>query len=205
MDDMSYYYKTGTNQLRIVLDEVATSNYAVDIDNQADPLNYDPEEDQTNYVYDASGNLIKDIAEEIDIRWNVAGKVKQIEKADGTIIDFYYDAMGNRIGKKVTDAEEHVSTTWYVLDAQGNQMATYVETSETLTLNELVLYGSSRLGVLRSNKLLFPEPEEESSSDFATGRKRYELTNHLGNVLTTVSDFTIPARRNVPWSLSGHL
>jgi RHS repeat-associated protein len=56
---------------------------------------------------------------------------------------------------------------------------------------ELPIYGSSRLGVYRvlngdlqndRNKLIF-------------GRREYELSNHLGNVLATVSDVKLPAAR----------
>jgi hypothetical protein len=99
--------------------------------------------------------------------------------------------MGSRIGKKVIDSEGNITATWYVLDAQGNQMATYehqtdTEENETLKLSEWMLYGSSRLGVLRANKVL--DENATTTTTFAYGRKYYELSNHLGNVLSTISD-----------------
>jgi hypothetical protein len=181
MDSLNYKYYPNTNRLRRVSDMVSDANYTVDVDNQTD---------DENYVYDPSGNLILDKAEGISIQWNVAGKVKKITKTDSEI-HFIYDAMGSRIGKKVIDSEGNITATWYVLDAQGNQMATYehqtdTEENETLKLSEWMLYGFSRLGVLRANKVL--DENATTTTTFAYGRKHYELSNHLGNVLSTISD-----------------
>ncbi len=71
-----------------------------------------------------------------------------------------------------------------------------------LTQSELHLYGSSRLGLLRRNLDVAYEPEPGSdpskitmpllgtgdSLTFVRGDKLFELSNHLGNVLVTVSD-----------------
>src|SRR5690606_4499113 len=62
MDNMTYHYNTGNNQLNHVTDIVPSGNYSVDIDNQSN----------NNYQYDAIGNLIKDNAEgRSSITWNV--------------------------------------------------------------------------------------------------------------------------------------
>src|SRR5690554_8236515 len=61
--------------------------------------------------------------------------------------------MGNRIAKHVTKSGHTVST-YYFLDAQGNQMAMYQHKNEeengisnnNLYLSERNLYGSSRMG-----------------------------------------------------------
>ncbi len=80
----------------------------------------------------------------------------------------------------------------YIRDAQGNIMATYRYTNNTaasLKLNERPLYGSSRLGSLRTEVELHTLP----SFDPATANPvqmvdlNYELTDHLGNVCAVVT------------------
>ena len=51
VDNLTYNYYTGTNQLRQVNDPISSSNYSNDIDDQSYSL---------NYVYDNIGNMIKD-------------------------------------------------------------------------------------------------------------------------------------------------
>jgi RHS repeat-associated protein len=93
--------------------------------------------------------------------------------------------------------------TYYIRDAQGNVMAVYTAkvtnnsgtiTWDTFYLSEQHLYGSNRLGLAQTNVKLYPgtykNPHLADSSNYAIfeGWKRYELTNHLGNVLAVVSD-----------------
>ena len=70
-----------------------------------------------------SGNfsiLISDVAEDInEITWNLAVKISRIEKSYGTILSYFYDAMGNRIGKTFT-WKYQTTYPWYLLDADGN-------------------------------------------------------------------------------------
>ncbi|MCZ2129298.1 MAG: RHS repeat-associated core domain-containing protein [Bacteroidia bacterium] len=69
---------------------------------------------------------------------------------------------------------------------------------QALVLDELHLYGSNRLGILKTNfnlieldkgnNIIF---EAEMSAEYTyrdLGSKRFELSNHLGNVLATVLD-----------------
>lgn len=201
MDDMSYNYYSGTNRLRHVDDAVSAGNYSTDIDDQA----------ADNYTYDAIGNLTGDVAEGIgSIEWTVYGKIKKITKTSGVIIEYRYDDSGNRIEKKVTPSGIGASPkfTAYVRDASGNVMAIYENgnselNSGRLTQTELHLYGSSRLGLWKANRdvevsnwWLFSSVAMTGTSGGATetftrGRTIYELSNHLGNVLATVSDHKI--------------
>jgi len=177
MDQLTYHYKTGTNQLDHVTDLVPAANYSIDIDNQQ----------VLNYTYDQIGNLTKDVAEGIaQIDWTVYGKIARIQKSNGTVITYTYDAGGNRISKSVNGKE-----TWYVRDASGNVMATYLAESGSFTQTEVHLYGSSRLGVLNcavNCGNLVPTAE----SVLERGNKFFELSNHLGNVLVTVTDRLVP-------------
>src|SRR5690554_1830584 len=91
MDEMDYHYINGKDQLSHVDDAVAADVFSNDIDQQV----------TGNYNYDKIGNLISDLAEDINkIRWYPNGKVKRIirnnptrQKAD---LSFEYDGMGNR-------------------------------------------------------------------------------------------------------------
>jgi len=94
--------------------------------------------------------------------------------------------------------------TYYLRDAQGNTLALYEQdelnpSSITFTWKEQHLYGSSRLGIMDIDVVLDGSVENNRSVFSADnspltpgtlyeGWKRYELTNHLGNVLTAIND-----------------
>jgi RHS repeat-associated protein len=122
-----------------------------------------------NYTYDAIGNLIADDGEQISsIDWTVYGKIKAVNRNGGLQknLAFGYGADGNRMYKVVkgtgtTPGNAHTWTAqWYVRDASGNVMAIYNETftntatnayASTLTLSELPIYGSSRIGIIEAS------------------------------------------------------
>jgi RHS repeat-associated protein len=210
MDKMTYQYPKDAggnglnNRLRYVHDEVSAANYTEDIDSQT-PLTLAqvqaeklPEQQTDNYVYDAIGNLIQDKKEGINkISWNVYGKIESIIKT-GSSINYTYDASGNRISKTISTNQPINQSTFYVRDAGGNVMGIYGIDPQVnqgkLTQNEVHLYGSSRLGI--ANTLSVSVKEKNMAADFGTaklstftrGEKIFELSNHLGNVLATVSD-----------------
>lgn len=152
-----------------------------------------------NYGYDEIGNLIKDNAENIhNIEWLANGKIKAVSFNMGGSLEFGYDAAGQRISKIFKPA---ASYNWvedyYVRDASGNVMAIYNKTycspySNTVKVKEYPIYGSSRIGAKVANVKLLdcntPETFDLSKSDIQIGKKQYELTDHLGNVRTVVSD-----------------
>ena len=131
--------------------------------------------------------------------WRVDGKVKQINRPDSSTrkrIIFDYDAMGNRIAKHVindsTDLLEH--STYYVLDASGNTLSTYehevAAESTAYLLSERHIYGSARLGIVKDSINMFSPPTVTNTH--VQGERRYELTNHLGNVLSVITDKITP-------------
>jgi len=239
MDNLKYFYYPATNKLAYVTDNVAPANYADDIDNQT----------SGNYEYDKIGNLTKDKSEEIDkIKWNNYGKVSEIIRVAGSIkpnIKFSYNPMGERIEKSVIFANNTAKnfSDYYMRDAQGNIMAIYRKdtannNAQELRLQELSIYGSSRIGVYKpdikipfaTNNVSGITPVEITSGvtmhstnlyggiiyqgsaaitpnilvqkntganyTVTRGNKQYELGNHLGNVLVTVSDKKIPHNNN---------
>jgi RHS repeat-associated protein len=193
MDSLSYFYTSNTNRLHKVTDAAtdAGANYNLYNDikqGQAD----------NNYQYDAIGNMVVDASETItNISWNVYDKITSITKS-GAVIRYVYDASGNRIMKQTT-----TDTTVYVRDASGNVLSVYRKPAGgALVQTETHLYGSSRLGMATQH--LAPDTTVVLSggfvngikSIFARGEKLFELSNHLGNVLVTVSDRKIGVSGN---------
>ncbi len=154
---------------------------------------------EKNFFYDALGQLIQDKQEKIEnIVWRVDGKISDIYRVNGTLqkeLSFVYDAMGNRVAKNVLSSSgSWIETEFYVRDAQGNVMAIYkkyIRNNQLFyDLTEQHIYGSSRLGVDRRNVdvIAAGSPSDNVSLSVKRGEKHYELSNHLGNVLATVSD-----------------
>ena len=185
LDQLTYNYakdsngKLINNKLQHVQDAVTTAALE-DVESQ----------NAGNYSYDAIGNLTGDVQSGISsISWTPYGKPLQISKANGSAIKFGYDASGNRILK-----EQGSRTTYYVRDASGNVMATYVKepvagsTTPELRLTEQPIYGSTRIG---QRQLSVPVGAGAGNGEVYTrelGLKRYELPDHLGNVRAVVSD-----------------
>ncbi len=170
--------KTLTNQLAHVDDTDPAGNYTVDIDDQ----------NTGNYDYDNIGNLIKDNTEGItSIDWTVYGKIKQIVKNTGVTINYQYDPAGNRVVKQVITGGIS-SRDFYIRDAQGNVMAVYKDQSDYVDWKEQHLYGSSRLGIWNYGKATPNVPGSVVYDSMMVGSVNYELSNHLGNVLSTISD-----------------
>ena len=93
-------------------------------------------------------------------------------------------------------------STYYVRDVQGNPLAIYDVAGSVITLKEQQLYGSSRLGTWSPNLNL--TAGTTTSTDLAynvVGQKYYELTNHLGNVMATISDKRLQTGSSTPYYL----
>ena len=191
MDSLNYKYYASSNKLSQVTDNVSATKYTTDIDNQA----------ANNYNYDAIGNMISDAGDSIystsPIVWNVYGKIMSVTK-NGRVIRYVYDAGGNRI-MKYTNAD----TTVYVRDATGNVLSVYDKPAGgSLVQSEMHLYGISRLGMATQH--LAADTAFNLSNGFGSitgriftrGEKFFELSNHLGNVLVTVSDRRIQVDAN---------
>ena len=121
------------------------------------------------------------------------GKIQQIIKTNGTIIKYSYDPSGNRISKILTSTIPAASgdSTYYVRDAGGNVMSVYNKKNAfNLVQKELPIYGSSRLGVynVAVDVQNCPYVVPSAITIFTRGSKFFELSNHLGNVLATITD-----------------
>jgi RHS repeat-associated protein len=221
MDELSYTYTPGTNQLEHVDDVISASNYGDDLDDQ----------NAANYEYDEKGRLEKDAQAGIgQIQWNLQDKVRHVLRVStdpsAPNLEFRYGPTGHRVVKVVKprssgtlSTEDQWTSTYYIHDAQGNPMAIYrrfyqpdgANYKDRLQLDGLPIYGSVRLGMhsrttehqvtfsttgftteqlfADRNYSTFTTPVVDNSIAARTlGTKTYELSNHLGNVLTTISD-----------------
>ncbi|PWV56693.1 RHS repeat-associated core domain-containing protein [Chitinophaga sp. S165] len=192
MDDLSYVYSRDAagnllnNRLQQVDDKVTTSPYAADLKNG---------QSAGNYKYDNIGNLLSDDQEQISkIAWNYSGKIESVESSDPAnpyTLNYFYDANGNRAVKSFKAGVGpgfYAKPTFYVRDAQGNVLATYdSDANGVIRWKEQYLYGSSRLGAWNPEMLMVAGANSDPNWSMK-GNRSYELTNHLGNVLATISD-----------------
>ncbi|MEJ0034190.1 MAG: RHS repeat-associated core domain-containing protein [Bacteroidota bacterium] len=127
------------------------------------------------YEYDEIGNLVRDNENGVTIAWTPAGKVKTVTKdEDGTVMSFKYDAMGNRIEKKVVKAGV-TKITRYLRDGGGKVMTIY---NDAVAI-EYPIYGSTRVGQYVGGG---------QEGKIVLGQRHYEVKNHLGNILSVISD-----------------
>lgn len=149
----------------------------------------------SNYQYDLTGQLVKDNAEKIStIKWTVYGKVSEVvytAAANKPDLKFVYDATGNRVAKILRKVDKTADSTvqYYFRDAQGNPLDIVqpVVSNNIYTENhEYNLYGSQRIGTY--NSTLGFVANNNLVLERVLGKRQYELSNHLGNVLTTITD-----------------
>ena len=136
----------------------------------------------SSYQYDALGNLIRDNNENINVTWNLIGKVKSVQTPNN-LLSFAYNPIGQRqIKRTPTDS------TYYVYDATGNVMSIYIKDYPKITAKERPIYGSSRLGIMNKEVEFNLTGNFLSKSNSTIGIKEYELCDHLNNVSVVVLD-----------------
>jgi len=136
----------------------------------------------SSYQYDALGNLIRDNNENINVTWNVIGKVKSVQTPNN-ILSFAYNPFGQRQIKRTAS-----DSTYYIHDATGNVMSIYVKDYPKIIAKERPIYGSSRLGIMNKEVEFNLTGNFLSKSNSTIGIKEYELSDHLGNVSVVVLD-----------------
>jgi RHS repeat-associated protein len=113
--------------------------------------------------------------------------------------------MQNRIMKAVKTGVDTVFT-FYIRDAQGNVLGVYTRTTAgtpTIKWAEQYIYGSGRLGsfhpgIAWTATSTYSGPHYATTKKLLQGQRRYELSNHLGNVLATINDRRIPRDTKIP-------
>jgi len=164
MHDIAYIYSNNSNRLdTITADGIKSSRYG----------------------YDGIGNLTRDGGEDFDVSWTSFNKVKSVA-GNGRNLTFGYSSLGQRQIKRSGTVSEY-----YIHDAVGNVLAVYRHDlrQEGFYVTERSIYGSSRIGILGSNLRTIPfMPFYSWRHSRVMGQRSYELTDHLGNVATVISD-----------------
>jgi RHS repeat-associated protein len=226
VDNMDYQYEDLENQNRLM----AVKDNA---DPSAGPYRYEAG-NEGMFIYDASGRMIEDQKEYLTVDWYAFDKPKSVTKAltggGSATTEYLYDALHNRVVKS-TENNGVLNKTVYIRDANGNIMAVYEYADNQWRWTEQHLYGAERLGVhytgedwdaAMADEDLTPDPGVvgvtasglfylPSTNTFMVGqsnfkgRKNYELTNHLGNVMAVVSDkltkYSVVEAGVIPYSL----
>ncbi len=205
MDDLTYHYVTNTNRLNRVTESSSTMdvNFTEDIDYG---------QLANNYQYDNLGQILQDVKEGKTYVWTRADKkLKSITPSDGNfpLIEFVYNPFGQRIVKiEKTRVGGVVQTnkftkTFYVYDANGQVMAMYRiqrdGANETAVLDEQYIYGASRVGIIEANLTIYNNgivtPPATQIYVNQLGRKRFEITNYLGNVNAVITDRKLETKK----------
>jgi RHS repeat-associated protein len=198
IDILTYNYplisgKVSQNRLLYVTDAMGDGVRADDIDSQL----------SGNYTYDAEGRLTGDVKEGTTFTWRADGKVATVTNtiSGRKNLRFDYDAMGHRIAKHIMSLSNVLEkSVYYTLDAQGNTVSVYeraVDASQqtvTFTQVEKHIYGSDRIGVNNRQVPVLGAQYTFSMNGVRhqVGTRTYELKNHLGNVLSVISNKPIP-------------
>ncbi|MBV6655166.1 MAG: RHS repeat-associated core domain-containing protein, partial [Mameliella sp.] len=186
MDGLQYDYLPNTNLLYEVTDNVSSGAFSGDFDTGS----------TSRYAYDGAGNIVDDTLAFSRTRWNAYGKVARVNHPNQKKrVTFGYGPNQNRVLKQVHDRNSSTTiNTWYLRDAQGNVLAVYHQDSDTVTWSEQYLYGSSRLGSVEPDVTwhngndLNDTPYFSDQEKLCIGWKRYEISNHLGNVMAVLND-----------------
>ena len=126
----------------------------------------------------------------------------------GVDLEFIYDGSHSRVAKIITDHSGRTkSYQYYVRDPRGNLLARYNRvikfdgtgnvSFDATQLSEFTIQGVRRLGIWANPQSTATATNTSVAAyQLLRGNKRYELTNHLNNVLATVSDLKVGIDEN---------
>lgn len=211
IDDLRYTYETGTNKLRNVIDfndvpETKLGDFRTSTNHpqKTNKLNYISSgigdvNAIVDYVYDANGNLRKDLNKDMGngsndgIIYNHLNlpAVITMRRADGSIkgtITFTYDAAGNKLKKVVSEnpssTNGNISTTKETLYIGGFVFESLSDTNPNTTdYNNKLQFGGQEEGRIRALYI------DQNNPNLLTGfAYDYMLKDHLGNVRMVLTD-----------------
>jgi RHS repeat-associated protein len=97
--------------------------------------------------YDTNGNLTSKTGE-ATYTWDFENRLKKVEKSDGTLVEYLYDADGNRVQTKTTPSGGSATTVNYLTDTSAGLSHVVAEvdvTTATPTLSALYVRGTDDL------------------------------------------------------------
>ena len=188
-----YYDLTLNNRLKSIFDAVSTQ-FPHDLESQP----------SVNYLYDPVGNMVRDMSRNLSVRYNYSNRPKLLTLGNNTI-RMLYNPAGYRFFKG-TDERGEV----FIYNTQGQLMAKYRIVGDTLRLDFLPIYeGTRRLGIYEPEGVEWVAGSGKFSLLSAIHvlpclncpmqltrvkryalkpTRKYELTDHLGNVRVVIAD-----------------
>jgi RHS repeat-associated protein len=160
--------KTGTSIGNYAYNYVANTNKVSTITNGGAAM--------MSYNYNAIGQMIQQVegSNTMNVTYNAYGLTKEVRNASNQLVVSYgYDDRGDRVKKLTYVGGNLNTTTYYVHDASGNELAIYQQTPVPFIITDLLevpIYGAGRLGVYKPGK----------AATF------YEINDHLGNVRAVI-------------------
>jgi hypothetical protein len=169
IDDLTYEYNPSSNKLKRVSDAITGNNKLGDFTDYDEPVFHN------DYEYDGNGNLIKDANKGFaydgglapSINYNHLNLPYSLEKEGYGTITYIYDALGNKLEKRVHD---NTNT------AAPNKTTTYL--GPFVYENDELQFISHEEGRFRYTKTA---TEDVVNSD-------YFIKDHLGNVRMVLTD-----------------
>ncbi len=169
MDQLTYRYKSGTNQLVSLGDDpMLSGSWPEDIDESQ--FFYDPVDATTHdYGYNEIGQLVDNRRDGHYFVYNQKGLVKEIytdPSRTQLMASYHYDDNGFRIKKMIYDTNGNLLTRSYSIRGTSGIVLSTIEEDvvQSSTEVENTLFGLDRLGT------------------HSLGNYSYELKDHLGNV-----------------------
>ncbi|MBK7980259.1 MAG: RHS repeat-associated core domain-containing protein [Ignavibacteriae bacterium] len=164
-DNQTFYYLSGKNQLNYVYDSGTSSISVNDVDNQS----------SGNYLYDGNGSMVQDAQQGIGyILYNSDNLPIKQYYINGDVVEYIYDAYGNRVTKKVVNDLIHWN---YANGINGNTEARIKENSNPPVLIKHNIWGNDLAGTF----------EKEVYTNYVE-TKTYYLKDHLGNIKVRVNE-----------------
>lgn len=179
MDDLTYTYKSHSNQLDHISDvtgQMYNTAQVSDLGNQSN----------NNYQYDNKGRLIHDASEsDATLTWNDHDLLTAYTSA-GSTIEYMYNALSNRSIQKYDNQNGEIIFS----DLRGKELSTYKIVDGNLIWSDVPIYAVSKIGVWHpDHNMQTPSATTDSThTGFVRGKKLYHLNNHIGDVLAVVSD-----------------
>lgn len=139
-----------------------------------------------NFTYDEIGNVTKDELESnSNLEWNVYGKLQSVTKTNGLMINYEYDALGNRISRILSSGAKE----FYVRDGSGKIMATYQKNininNDSLSTQGYFIYGSNMIGLWEKIRNV---ESNNNKTNLIRGEQKLYISNHLDNYHVILND-----------------
>jgi len=211
LDDLTYhYYDTlRNNRLEYITDAVSSFTYDLGTQNPG------------NYSYDSVGNMISDASRTLTVQYTYSNRPKFINFASGRSLRMKYNPFGYRFYSGNAN-EGNV----FLYSSQGQLVAKYKVSGNTLKLNYLPIYeGSKRIGIVEPEDVSWldcpelmpcdvvvvavdpcmigvigqpmPMPLAPCKKDSSLkADRKYELVDHLGNVRVVIANQRVPVDTN---------